>query len=111
MNRKHTQEYFQDQFLKAIYVKNHKDVVHEILSKFYFYQLNTRELEIFFNAKYFTLWSKKTGRVECKTLEDLFVEAEKLKDIRKIIFYACLDNADCQFGFYEHKKLGVQNAR
>ena len=104
MNRKHTElkvlkqrQEFTQKFLEAIYDKKHRDIAD--------------------NAKYFTLWSKQTGRVVCKTLYDLFIEAEKLNYISKIIFYACQENADCQFGWYEHKlktKLvnqGVQNAR
>ena len=124
MNRKHTElktikqrQEFTQKFLEAIYDKKHRDIADNILCKFYFYDLNFRELEIFHNAKYFTLWSKQTGRVVCKTLYDLFIEAEKLNYISKIIFYACQENADCQFGWYEHKlktKLlnqGVLNAR
>ena len=121
MNRKHTElkfkkqyQEFTEKFLKAIYHQKHRDIAEEILCKFYFYDLNDRELEIFHNAKYFTLWSKQTGRVECKTLYDLFIEAEKFNlqyDVPKMIFYACQENTDCMFGWYEHKKLGVQNAR
>ena len=116
MKRKHTEltkqrQEFEKKYLEAIYNNKDKDIANNILRKFYFYDLNFRELEIFHNAKYFTLWSKQTGRVVCKTLYDLFIEAEKLKYISKIIFYACQENTDCMFGWYEHKKLGVQNAR